>query len=251
MRTHRFRNETHNRFWWHKLADTDYEPPVFAALSDEEWALMEAWYEDSGERFAQPGEISIPGITLLTALIAGNGLRAVVQCGHYVGYSTLLLGFALRRMGRRRALFSVDIDPVATAYTQGWLDRCGLTEVVHLHLASSSDPEVPVRAAEYHGMPPQLVFVDSSHQYAHTLEELDLWYGHLRPGGMLALHDTSIFATSFDPTRRGGVLGALRDWGPGRNMVLLNADVDGSLPPDQLAYKDGCGFGLIQKPLPG
>ncbi|WP_201445481.1 hypothetical protein, partial [Belnapia sp. F-4-1] len=83
---------------------------------------------------------------------------------------------------------------------------------------------------------------------------LDLWYDRLAPGGLLSLHDTSAFAQEFDRSGEGGVLRAAREWGAGRNMILLNNFVGEAGPgaagsPNRLTYKDGCGFGLVQKPL--
>ncbi|WP_201445480.1 class I SAM-dependent methyltransferase, partial [Belnapia sp. F-4-1] len=154
MRTLEFRQRSHNRYWWYHLQDSDYVPPVFGALSEPEWALMQAWFADTEAKFPSPGEISVPGLPLLNGIVAGNGLGAVVQLGHYVGYSTLMLGFALRRMGRQRALFSIDIDAGVTAYTQAWIDRAGLGEVVRLHVGDSSDPAAAAAAAEWLPPPP-------------------------------------------------------------------------------------------------
>jgi hypothetical protein len=41
-RSRAFEDDPHGRFWWHKLPGTGYVPPLYAQLSDEEWALMEA-----------------------------------------------------------------------------------------------------------------------------------------------------------------------------------------------------------------
>jgi predicted O-methyltransferase YrrM len=253
LRSLKFRTRAHNRYWWYKLTGTDYVPPVIAELSKSEWALMEDWFEDSEKLFPNPGEISIPGISLLNALICGNGVGAVVQLGHYVGFSTLMLGFALRRIGRKRALFSVDIDAEVTQYTQSWVKRAKLEDVVSLHVENSSDAIAVELAHQWFGRTPELVFIDSSHQYRHTLEELDLWYKSLAPGGFLAMHDTSVFAQTFDSTGEGGVRRAACEWGAGRNMILLNSFVGESVTdgdsPSSLIYRDRCGFGLVQKDL--
>jgi predicted O-methyltransferase YrrM len=251
VRSRDFRDRSHNRYWWYRLADTDYVPLVFAQLTEDEWSTMTAWFVDTEVRFPSPGEVSIPGVTMLSSVIGGNGISRVVQAGHYVGYSTLLLGFLLRSMGKRNALFSVDIDPVATAYTQDWVDRAGLTEVVRLTVGDSAGPGLVDEASAYLGGKPQLVFIDSSHRYAHTLAELDLWYEALAPGGLIMLHDTSVFAQSFDGSNEGGVLRAAVEWAKQRGlaMLALNSFVDGSQRVDDLIYRDGCGLGLLQKPM--
>jgi predicted O-methyltransferase YrrM len=251
MRSLKFRDSGHDRHWWHRLADTNYVPPIFSALSESEWDLLSAWFDDTETRFSNPGEIGVPGISVILALIGGNGLSAIVQCGHYVGFSTLMIGFLLRSMGKKKALLSIDIDPMSTNYTLEWIGRAGLGDYIELRLANSSDHSLVPYAREYFGDLPQMVFIDSSHQYAHTLEELDLWYDAVTPGGFLVMHDVSEHARSFDPTRRGGVLGAVREWSERRGVaaMLLNSFQDGSHAIQDLTYRDSCGLGLIQKPI--
>jgi predicted O-methyltransferase YrrM len=251
MRSLKFASRAHNRYWWYRLHDAQYVPLIFRGLTDSEWSLMDEWFTDTEAKFPSPGEISIPGISMLAGLISGNGLSAIVQCGHYVGYSTLLLGFLLRSMGKFNSLFSIDIDPVSTEYTASWIEKAQLDVYVRLHLGTSADPSLPARATEYFGLPPQLVFIDSSHQYSHTLGELDLWYEALLPGGFMMMHDVSSFAQSFDTTKQGGVLRATTEWAGRRalQLFLINSFVDGRQSTDELTYRDGCGLGLLQKPL--
>ena len=243
-----FKTRSHNRYWWYRLADSAYTPPVFASLSNQEWLLIDDWFTTTEKKFESPGEISIPGISLLAGLIGGNGICAIVQCGHYVGYSTLLLGFLLRSMGKANALFSIDIDPDATSFTQEWVEKAGLGAQVRLRISNSSDPILPTEARSYFGRDIQMVLIDSSHQYAHTLQELDLWYDALPTGGLIVLHDVSRFAQSFDSSGKGGVLRAVLEWCENRGVspLLLNSFVTQE-SPEQLAYRDGCGIGIIQK----
>lgn len=245
-----FRGRPHSRYWWFRARGTDYVPPVFANLTDEEWGIIEAWYEDTEQKFENPGEVGIPGLSLLAGLIAGNGISSIVQCGHYIGFSTLFLAFLTRRMGKRKSIFSIDIDPDVTDYTATWLRRGGLEDYVRLHIGNSSSLEAKDVAQQWLQKPPELVFIDSSHQFSHTLEELDLWYDALIPGGFLCLHDTSAFAQTFDTTGRGGVLAAADKWISERQIpaILINRFVDGTQSFDKLTYRDGCGFGIIQKP---
>jgi hypothetical protein len=61
-----------------------------------------------------------------------------------------------------------------------------------------------------------------------------------------------MFAQQFDATGKGGVITAAIDWlarNPKLPAILLNSSIDGSRPPDDSTYKDGCGLGLIQKPF--
>ncbi len=250
-RSLQFRHRTHNRYWWYNISETAYVPPVLAALSDAEWQLLEAWFEDTERRFPSPGELSVPAISMLWALIGGNGISRIVQAGHYAGYSTLLLGFLLRAMGKRHALFSIDIDSAVTDYTQQWTERAGLTDIVRLSVTDSAAADAVIAARSYLGGMPQLVLIDSSHNYDHTLKELDLWYQAVVPGGMIVMHDASIFAQSFDAAGHGGVRRAALEWAKNRGVQIwtLNGFVDGSQPVEDLTYRDGCGLGFLQKPM--
>lgn len=250
-RNKKFIGRDHNRYWWYNLKDSDYIPPVYRYLAEEEWNILEAWFSDTEKRFSHPGEVGIPGISFLAGLIGGNGISRIVQCGHYVGYSSLLIGFLLRGMEKDHSLFSVDIDPEITKYTNAWLERAGLTNTVKTLVMDSADEQAPVMAEEWLGGPPQLVFIDSSHQYEHTIRELDRWYDHIVPGGFLLMHDVSIFAQAFDSTGQGGVLKAVQQWCKDRGVqpMLLNSFANDQISPNDLPYRDGCGMGIIQKPF--
>jgi predicted O-methyltransferase YrrM len=244
-----FRSEEHNRYWWHKNQNIDYIPPIYSFLEDNEWEIIKHWFEDTGRRFTSTGEAGVPLLSLLLGLIMGNGLKRIVQCGHYVGYSSLLIGFMLRRMHAKHGLLSIDIDAEVTTYTQSWLDRAGLTEYVTLRIADSADSRgPPVAQEQFGGKAPQLVFIDSSHQYQHSLEELDLWYPALCKGGIMCLHDTSKYASTFDSSGKGGVFRAVSEWClvQGIPNLSLNSWVDGGEPGD-FPYTDGCGLTMFQK----
>ncbi len=246
-RTAFFRGRRHRRYWWHRANGNDFLPAPYAALDDVEWGQLVEWFEDTEDRNLI-GECSVPLISVLHGFVTGSGMSRLVQCGHYAGYSTLLLGFALRRMGRARALFTIDVDAGVTEYTRSWVLRAGLTDQVHLEIGDSADPEMPSRARAYLGGDIDAVLIDSSHQYAHTLKELELWYAALRPGGLLFLHDVSEHAAAFDATGQGGVFRALREWtaATGAPCLALNAAAP-SL--GAITYKDECGLGIVQKPF--
>jgi predicted O-methyltransferase YrrM len=250
-RTAAFADREHGRYWWFKAFRPAYDPPIFAMLDDEEWATMKAWYEDTELKYGLgTGECAVPAMTMLHSFVMGNNISRVVQLGHFIGFSTLLLGFALRKMKMKNALLSVDIDPSVTEYTQGWVDRAGLNSQVLLKVGNSADANMPREALSYLGGDPQLIFIDSSHQYRHTLDELALWYPALQPGGVIMLHDVSRFAASFDRSGEGGVAAALDEWEQASRAQCIR--LNGGLTTewgDTVVYRDGCGLGIIQKPF--
>jgi predicted O-methyltransferase YrrM len=249
-RSARFRADPHDRFWWHRLAATDYVPPLYAGLSEDEWAVMEGWFAETA-RIGRIAEINVPAMSLTTGLVGGNGVRRIVQLGHYYGYSALLVGFALRATGiGRTGLVTVDVDPDATAFTRAWVRAAALDAVVAVLEADSAAPATAQRSLEALGGAPELLLVDSSHAYGHTLRELDLWAPLLPPGAIVLLHDASVFAQRFDPTGEGGVRRAIAEWLPSRPGwagMTLNGHVAPGADGDALVYKDACGLGILQR----
>jgi len=251
-RSRTFRADAHPRFWWHGLHATDYVPPIYSTLSDAEWQIMHDWYAATAARDAI-GEINVPAMSLLQGLVMGNGVRRIVQLGHFYGYSALLLGFWLRQMGGQRKLYSIDIDPVATEFCQAWIDKAGLGGQVEFRVGDSADPAAVEAAVAALGGPPELVIIDSSHMYAHTLEELGLWVDQLPPAALMLLHDVSVYAQGFDPSGEGGVRRALAEWMGTRDdvaLLTLNGDLPETADGNEVVYKDGCGLGILQRLTP-
>ena len=241
--------KTGARYWWHRLPGMDYVPPIYSDLTEEEWAILRAWYEET-DASGQIGECAVPLISFLHGLIMGNRADRIVQLGTCSGYSTLLIGFMLRRMQARQGLFTLDYHPPVVAMTQDWLARAGLESFVRNVAQLSTDPAALTAAVEYLGGPPELIILDTSHQYQATLDELDLWYPLLAPGGVLLLHDASRFAEQFDTTGAGGVRRAFQEWRaahPEVEAMMLNGEartMEGRRP----LYKDACGLGILHKP---
>ncbi|HZW09951.1 MAG TPA: class I SAM-dependent methyltransferase [Phycisphaerales bacterium] len=247
-RSNEFASRGHPRYWWHEGRGRGHTPPVYSDLADGEWALLREWFEDT-ERLGTCGEISVAMASVLQAFVMGSGLRSIVQLGHFRGYSTLLMGFWLRRMGVERGLVSIDCNQKSTEYTRGWIERAGLARCVTLLVGDSADPEMLGAAERALGRAPRCVIVDSSHQYAHTVRELDLWWGALAPGGMMFLHDCSEFARRWDRTGEGGVRRALEEWfarTPEARAIMLDGDPGES---GASAYADRCGLCMVQKPM--
>jgi predicted O-methyltransferase YrrM len=252
LRSRAWKENPHPRYWWHRLEGNDYVPPIYAELSEEEWIVLRDWYAET-DRNGPIGECAVPLMSLLHGLVTGNRLTRIAQLGTCAGYSALLLGWMLRRMNVARGLFSLDLDPAMCELAGRWINRAGLENFVEIAEGSSLDAESMDAAREYLGGQPQLVIVDSSHEYRSTLTELALWYPVLAPGGFLVLHDVSQFAAGFDVTNEGGVRRAFAEWRqehPDVETFSLNGDAR-SMDALRPAYQDACGVGLIHKPPDG
>lgn len=251
LRSQNFRTRSSNRYWWFRNPGHAFVPPIYSFLRQEEWDVLDAWYTDTDVHFPASGECNVPAMSFIHGLVMGSGIRGVVQLGHFMGYSTLLLGFMMRRMGFERSVFSIDIDKKASDYTQSWIQKADLGPYVKVFVSDSAAPSAVAGARSYLGSRPSMVFVDSSHGYQHTLRELDVWYPELRPGGLMLLHDASQFAAQFDPSHSGGVRRALAEWLPqsGASSLLMNSDASIGVSADSLVYGDPCGLGIIQKSI--
>ncbi len=210
--------------------------------------MLLAWYDETLEHNLV-GEMAVPMTAAVLGFVNGSGLRRIVQLGHFAGYSCLMLGWALRRMGAAQGLFSIDYKQRHTEYSGSWLARAELGEYVGLHTSDSVDPACLVAAREYLGGNPSCVVIDSSHQYAHTLVELDLWFHALVPGGLMFLHDASPMAAKFDRTGESGVRRALDEWlarpGAPAAVTILGPLQHG----DDAPYADPSGLCVVQKAI--
>jgi predicted O-methyltransferase YrrM len=192
----------------------------------------------------------VPLVSLLHGLVMGNRAARIVQLGTHAGYSALLLGFMLRQMNVARGLFTLDIDAQFCTIARSWIHRAGLLDFVEVAEGNSLDPQSAIRARTHLDGAPELIILDSSHEYRATLEELDLWYAELADGGLLVVHDVSRFAQSFDVTQSGGVRRGFDEWraaNPSAETFLLNGEAR-SMDLPRPFYKDACGVGLIHKP---
>ena len=251
-RSRAWKENPHPRYWWHRLPRTDYVPPVYSDLSDDEWSVLRDWYAET-DRSGPIGECAVPLISLLHGLVMGNRIGRIAQLGTCAGYSALLLGWMLRRMNAAHGLFALDLDPAMCELSRRWIVRAGLADFVEIAEGSSLDDRSIGSARKYLEGDPEMVILDSSHEYRSTLAELDRWYAALAPGGLLLLHDVSEFAADFDVTREGGVRRAFSEWRKGHPEVetfSLNSD-SRAMEEARPLYKDACGVGLIHKPQHG
>ena len=102
----------------------------------------------------------------------------VIELGTRGGVSTIAWLYALARNNGH--LWSVDIDP-----------RPAGLEVAHWTFIQGDDcsPEVFTQLPD----DVDIVFIDTSHAYRHTVQELALYRWLVRPGGRIVLHDTELY----------------------------------------------------------
>lgn len=132
---------------------------------------LKAMYE---QRCATPSDIYLH-LPRFVQLVEALNAEHVIELGSRSGVSTVAWLYALEGKGR---LTSIDLDkaPDIGAWPH-WMHVQG----------DDTDPAL-MQVID----PCDILFIDTSHLYDHTLWELRNWSKLVRPGGVIALHDTEL-----------------------------------------------------------
>ena len=189
---------------------------------------------------AFPGATDPSVLTLLGTFLQIIHPKRVLQLGTFVGFSAILIADILANSTRSGHLVTVEPDPVAHDMARNWVRKAGLHDAVTFLDGYSTAPEIQ-KALQANG-PYQLIYLDSSHAYQATLDELDFIFETgklLAPGGLLLLHDVGELATQWDATGAGGVRRAVAEWMATRRDRYQDFIFE---PP---FWPNVCGLGLI------
>lgn len=128
-----------------------------------------------------------PHVEVLASTVRDLNAQRVIELGVRDGHSTGALLYGLEATGG--SLWSVDINPPPFTAIPRWTFVYG----------DDTDPAVVAQ------LPTEvdLVFIDTSHAWAHTLIELEEYVPRVRPGGLVLLHDTE----NEDPASHGAPIG--------------------------------------------
>jgi hypothetical protein len=159
-----------------------------------------------------------------------------------MGFSSVIIADMLATQGQDGQL--VTVDPAGNYHTvaKEWTEKAGVRDRITFLDGYSTDANI-VRQIQDLG-PFDLIYLDSSHMYAATLDELHLIFAEqswLVEHGILVLHDAAVYAQRFDPSDQGGVYRALNEWidaYPERYHLLILE------PPLWPAL---CGLGVVMR----
>ena len=174
--------------------DDNHHPPVQSAVID---ALGDAqlsatlWWkqlpasrlEAEYERLCRTPSDIYEHLPTFVRLCVERDAQHVLELGTRTGVSTVAWLFGLSKTGGR--LTSVDIDA-----------RPPIGEFEHWSFVQGDDMDPAVFAAL---KPADLVFLDTSHHYEHTLRELNLYRHLVKPGGVIVCHDTMLMRPEGSP----------------------------------------------------
>lgn len=143
-------------------------------------SLLERYEQVAGT----PSDI-VDHLPRFVQMVTRLGARVVIELGTRTGVSTIAWLYALEQTGGH--LFSVDIDP-----------RPEIGEWPHWTFIQGDDLDPTVLAQL-----PQadIVFIDTSHLYEHTRNELSVYRWLVRRGGLIVCHDTQLAQPIGAPAR--------------------------------------------------
>jgi cephalosporin hydroxylase len=176
---------------------------------------LAAMYE---ERCSTPSDI-VAHLPRFVALCAELDATSVIELGTRTGVSTIAWLYALEGKGE---LISIDLDA-----------RPPIGEWDHWTFIQGSDMDPAIVA----GLPKaDIVFIDTSHLYEHTVAELDIYIEHVRPGGRIVLHDTQLRRPEGSPPLPVfPVRKAIAEFAEARDLIWHE-------------YRDCYGLGIIEVP---
>jgi predicted O-methyltransferase YrrM len=153
-------------------------------------------------------------------LVQQMGATKVIELGTRSGVSTIAWLYALEGTGH---LWSVDLD-----------GKPPIGDHDHWTFIQGDDTDFCVRALL--PSPVDIVFIDTSHLYEHTVVELDTYIEFVRPGGRIVCHDTQLRRPEGSPPRPVfPVRTAIREFAEARDLIWHE-------------YRDCYGLGIIEVP---
>ena len=119
-------------------------------------------------------------------LIFGMKATVAVEIGSFMGATSAYIARAFSCMApNSRKLYSVDISDEFIRAVEENLRTLGLMNYVHLIRGRSLDERTLEAIPDA-----DMIFIDSSHDYATTCAEIDVYSKKLRNFGILVLHDS-------------------------------------------------------------
>ena len=154
---------------------------------------------DFCKKLGPPGSFTPPGAPesftsepsvgrFLSQLIFYRKPAVVVELGCFVGWASAHMAMALQANGHGK-LYCVDCDPKNLGATVTNLKRLGLHGVTDTLLGKSTEPAVVA------GLPDKIdiLFIDTSHTYRDTFDEISLYSSRIEEAGCMVLHDSISF----------------------------------------------------------
>lgn len=149
-------------------------------------------------------------LDVLAGLVVASRARRILQFGTFLGGSAIVLADLAAQNGEGAQLVSIDPDPNMNACAREYVTRAGLGGMFETADAHSLDPALLKRLAEAEW---DVIYLDTTHQYQQTREEIAAIAPLCGPATLFLFHDASAFAAeTLDTGRQGGVRRAIREY---------------------------------------
>lgn len=189
-----------------------------------------------GENFA--GSTDPSALSLLVTFCAITQPMRMLELGTFHGFSTMTIAEILATNRRPGILCSVEPMQEYQERAKEFVAQAGLSSTVRFIHGLSTDKNVLASVEE--NAPYDIIYIDSSHSFEGTLQELDLYlikYCMIRPGGLVFLHDITLELEN-DP----GVGPAVDQW------IRLHPEYNYLPLTTKGIWPQVAGFGIIRTP---
>jgi predicted O-methyltransferase YrrM len=149
-------------------------------------------------------------LDVLAALIAASKAVRILQFGTFLGGSALVMADLARQNSDHARLVTVDPNPAMNESCRKYAVAAGLLNIECID-GWSTDPRL-LAHLQAEG-PWDIIFLDTTHQYRQTVEEIAAIVPLCGPGTLFAFHDASAYAAeTLDLNHQGGVRRAIREF---------------------------------------
>ena len=182
--------------------------------------------------------------SLLSMIVSINKPKKILELGTFLGFSSLLFGGILTNYSAQYMIYTVERAEEIQNKAKYYVEKAGLLNNVKFIKSSSIDSNIVNKLVEYG--PFDFIYIDSSHIYKNTSEELKIYVEDERftnASTLVVLHDAGESAKEFDSSGEGGVPRALKEWiNFGENKEKFQLFI--FEPP---MYPNPCGLALIRR----
>ncbi len=149
-------------------------------------------------------------LDVLAALVVTSHARRILQFGTFLGGSALVLADLAGKNGEGAALTTVDSEPAMNLICKEYAQRASLLGMFTLIDGYSTDP---VLIKSLSNTEWDVIYLDTTHQFSQTLQEIESITPICGPSTLFLFHDASAFAAdSLDVGHQGGVRRAMREY---------------------------------------
>jgi len=160
-------------------------PPAVAHFESGYEAMTGAFTVADGSKSYGPVELEVG--RLWYALTMLHRPSMVVETGTHAGYSTACIAAALKLLGGKRKLYSIDPMPLPQLWSGS--DVSPVIEQIRMR----SQDALPFIKTRLNNEPIDMLVLDSDHHYETIHAEFAMYEPLVRDGGLILLHDSIFF----------------------------------------------------------